>query len=112
MKPVTARLEMSLLVVGLLAAMLLVMWVQRPAASCTLSFEAPRRLVLSRETDRQHLDADLAAAGRLARQYMRSTADPAQQHARFVDCEATLGQQIAATHGLSPLEATLHDLNR
>jgi hypothetical protein len=101
MKPPSAWFELSLVAAGLMVGMLVVMWVQRPAASCTLSLEAPRRLVLSRETDREHLATDLASADRIARRYMRSTGD-SQQHVRFVDCEATLVQQIATRHGLSP----------
>ena len=97
-----AWFELSWVVAGLLAGMLAVMWTEHSAASCTLSVEAPRLLVLSRETDREHLATDLASADRIARRYMLSVGDPAQQHARFVDCEATLVQQIATRHGLSP----------
>ena len=82
--------------------MLMVMWIERPAASCTLSFESSRHLVLSRETDREHLDTDLASADRIARRYMLSAVSPDQQHTRFVDCEAALVKQIATRHGLSP----------
>jgi hypothetical protein len=102
MKPFAARFELPLVAAGLMVAMLVVMWAQRPAATCTLSREAPRHLVLSRETDREHLATDLASADRIARRYMLSGENPAQQHARFVDCEATLTQQIATRHGLSP----------
>ena len=102
MKPPGAWLELSLVAAGLMVAMLAVMWAERPDASCTLSLEPPRHLVLSRETDREHLATDLAAAARTARRYMLSTTDAAQQHARLVDCEATLVQQIATRHGLSP----------
>ncbi len=102
MKPLAAWFELSLAAAGLMVGMLVVMWVQRPAASCTLSLETPRHLVLSREADREHLAIDLASADRIARRYMLSTVNPAQQHTRFVDCEATLVQQIATRHGLSP----------
>ncbi len=102
MKPPVAWFELSLAAAGLMVGMLVVMWVQRPAETCTLSPEAPRRLVLSRETDREHLATDLASADRIARRYMLSTVDPAQQHTRLVDCEATLVQQIATRHSLSP----------
>jgi hypothetical protein len=95
-------LELSLAAAILLVGMLVVMWVQRPEAGCTLSLEAPRHLVLSRETDREHLAADVASAGRIARRYMLSDANPDQQHARLAGCEATLVRQIAARHGLSP----------
>jgi hypothetical protein len=102
MKPHGAWFELSLAVAGLMVAMLVVMWVQRPGANCTLSLDAPRHLVLSRETDRELLATDLAAADRIARRYMLSTGNPAQQHIRFVDCEMTLVQQIATRYGLSP----------
>jgi hypothetical protein len=101
-KPPAARFELALVAAGLMVGMLAVMWAQRPSGSCTLSFEAPRVLVLSRETDREHLTTDLASADRIARRYMLATADPAEQHSRFVDCEATLARQIATTHGLAP----------
>jgi len=102
MKPPAAWFELSLTAAGLMIGMVVVMWVQRPAAGCTLFVEAPRRLVLSRETDREHLVTDLASADRIARRYMLSTVSLAQQHTRFVDCEAALVQQIATRHGLSP----------
>jgi hypothetical protein len=85
-----------------MVVMLVAMWAQRPDASCTLPVEAPRVLVLKRETDREHLATDLASGARVARRYMLLAVDPAEQRARFVDCEATLVQQIATRHGLSP----------
>ena len=102
MKSPDAWFELSLVAGGLMVVMLLAMWAQRPDASCTLSLEGLRVLVLSRETDREHLATDLASAARIARRYMLSTANAAEQHTRFADCEATLVQQIAARHGLSP----------
>ena len=57
--------------------------------------------MLDRETDREHLSADLAAADRIARRYVLSTAKP-QQGPRIVDCKASLVQEIATRHGLSP----------
>lgn len=101
MKPAAARFELPLAAAGLMVVMLVVMWTQRPSESCTLSFEAPRLLVLGREADREHLATDVASADRIARRYMLATVDPAQQHAQFADCEATLVQQIATRHGLS-----------
>jgi hypothetical protein len=98
----SAWFELSLVAGALMVGMLVVMWAQRPAASCTLPFEAPRVLVLSRETDREHLATDLASAARIARRYMLSTVDPAQQQTRFLECETTLVGQIATTHSLSP----------
>jgi hypothetical protein len=102
MKSFAARFELPLVAAGLMIGMLVVMWAQRPSATCTLSREAPRHLVLGRETDREHLAADLASADRIARRYMASSVSPAQQRARFADCEATLLEQIATRHGLSP----------
>jgi hypothetical protein len=102
MKPHTAWYELSLVTGGLMVVMFVAMWAQRPDASCTLPLEAPRVLVLRRETDREHLATDLASGARIARRYMLTTVDPAEQRARFVDCEATLVQQIATRHGLSP----------
>jgi len=102
MKPHAAWYELSLVGGGLMVVMLAAMWAQRPDASCSLSLEASRVLVLSRETDREHLATDLASAARIARRFMLSTVNPAEQHTRFVDCEATLVQQIATRHGLSP----------
>jgi hypothetical protein len=102
MKPHTAWDELSLVAGGLMVVMFVAMWAQSPDASCTLPLEAPRVLVLRRETDREHLATDLASGARIARRYMLTTVDPAEQRARFVDCEATLVQQIATRHGLSP----------
>jgi hypothetical protein len=102
MKTPAPWFELLLAAAGLMVVMLVMMWVERPAASCTLSFEPPRHLVLSRETDREHLATDLASADRIARRYMRSTAGPADQHTRFADCEATLVQEIGTRHGLAP----------
>jgi hypothetical protein len=102
MKAPAAWLELSSAVVGLMIAMFVVMWAQRPASTCTLSPEAPRVLMLNRETDREHLATDLASAARIARRYDASAANPAQRPPPFLDCEATLVQQIAIRHGLSP----------
>ena len=94
--------------------MLVVMWAQRPAADCTLWRESPRQLLLSRETDREHLAADVASANRIARRYMLSVVNAAEQRTRFADCEATLVQEIATRHGLSPdrLRAATTDAGR
>jgi hypothetical protein len=97
-------LELSLTAAALLVGMLLAMWVQRPEPGCTLSLEAPRRLVLSRETDREHLAAEVALADRIARRYVRSNVNLDQQRARLAGCEATLVRQIATRYGLSPDE--------
>ena len=111
MKPHAAWFELSLVAGGLVVVMLVAMWAQHPDASCTLSLEAPRVLILRRETDREHLATDLASSARIARRYMLATEDPAEQHTRFVSCEATLAQQIATRHGLSPelVRASLPD---
>ena len=102
MKSHASWYELSVIAGGLMIVMFVAMWAQRPDENCNLSLEGTRVLVLSRETDREHLATDLASAARLARRYMRSTVDPAEQQTRFADCEARLIQQIAARHGLSP----------
>jgi len=93
--------ELSVVAVGLMVVMIVVMWIQRPAANCTLPFEAPRTLALSRDVDRDHLAADRASADRIARGYMASGANPAERQGRFVECEGTLLAQIAARHRVS-----------
>ena len=102
MKPHAAWFEVACTAAALLVAMLLVMWTQSPASGCALSFEAPRPLVLSRETDREHLARDLASAERVARRYTASTPRDAQQHGRFLACEATLVRQIGTMHDIPP----------
>src|SRR5258708_2494411 len=100
MKQPTVFFEMSSVAVVLLIGMLIAMWAGRRDPSCTSSGEPPRHLMLSRETDREHLGTDLSAAGRTARRYMRSSVDESEQRARFAECAAILVQQIATTHGL------------
>jgi len=85
---------------ALLGATLLVMWAPHRAASCALSFEAPRRLQLNRTVDREHLAADGASALRAARRYMSEPSGGDQQQ-RFVECEDLLVGSIAATHAVS-----------
>ena len=87
---------------ALIAGMLVVMWASSPGANCSLPPDVPRQLVLSRETDREHVSTDFASAGRAARRYMLSTGEAVERHPRFTDCEATLVQQIADRHGLTP----------
>ena len=98
-----AWLELPAFAALLLVVMIVVMWAQRPGTGCALRPEANRRLVLSRQVDREHLEADLATVDRVARRYAgASPANAAQQQARFLECETTLIQRLAATHGLSP----------
>jgi hypothetical protein len=85
---------------ALLGAMLLVMWAQHAPTMCAVSFEAPRRLQLNRQVDREHLAADAASAVRAARRYTWGTAGKEQQR-RFVECEDLLVSEIAARHGVS-----------
>jgi hypothetical protein len=80
--------------------MVLMMWAQ--TLRCILSSEAPRRLVLSREMDREHLTTDLASVDRTAVPVRGLRPSDDQQPSRFIDCEATEIQQIANTHGVSP----------
>jgi len=102
MKTPAAWLEVPVFAAVLIAAMFLVMWAQRPAAGCELRPEGSRRLVLSRQVDHEHLEADLATVDRVARRYARDSADAVGQQARFLECETTLVQRLATTHGLSP----------
>lgn len=104
MKPLPEWLNVSGMAAAVLLGMVLVMWAQSPGPGCALAPEGPRRLVLSRETDREHLAADRESADRIARRYRLSIADPAQQAHQgdlFANCEATLIQQIAERHGLT-----------
>jgi hypothetical protein len=112
MKRSSAWFELSAVSIGLMVVMLLVMWIQRPAAGCALSIEAPRTLALDRETDREHLATEVSSAHRTAQRYMRLSPDLAQQPTRLADCEATLVQQIATRHGVSPdhVRASLADV--
>ena len=100
MKSPTDWVELSLVTTGLIAWMLVMMWGQRTDQSCALPFEEPRRLVLSREVDREHLAADLASADRIARRYQGPIANPAEPRTRFLDCQAKLTQQVASRHGV------------
>ncbi len=104
MKPLPEWLNVSGIAAAFLVGMVLVMWAQSPGPGCVLAPEAPRRLVLSRDTDREHLAADRESADRIARRYRLSIADPARQHQDdlFAKCEATLIQQIAEKHSLTP----------
>ena len=96
-------LDLPVFAALLLAVMILVMWAQRPGTGCALRPEASRRLVLSRQVDREHLEADLAAVDRVARRYVHATsADAAEQQTRILECEATLIERLATTHGLPP----------
>ena len=98
-----AWLELPAFAAILLAGMILVMWAQRPAAGCAMRPEANRRLMLSRQVDREHLEADLATVDRVARRYVRaSSVEAAEQQTRLLECEATLIERLATTHGLSP----------
>ena len=94
-------LELSAVAVTLMVIMLVVMWIERPGNHCAWPGEASSVLVLSRETDREHLAADIASADRIARRYMMSADDRDQGQTRFIECEATLVQAIATSHGLS-----------
>jgi hypothetical protein len=102
MKPHAAWFDVSCAAAALLLGMLLVMWGQRSSSACTLSSEAPRRLVLSRETDREHLTRELASVERIARRYTASSPGDDRHHTRLLDCEAMLIKQIATRHGVPP----------
>ena len=98
MTPNTGWFEISSSVAMLMVAMLVVMWAQRPAEMCTMPPEAARRLVLTRETDQEHLSRDRAEADRIEQRYRASAAISAPQQSA---CEATLVQQIMTTHGVT-----------
>ena len=102
MKLQGAWFEMSSVAAALMIVMLLAMWARRPDASCTLQIEPARHLVLSRDTDREHLATELSSADRTARRYMLAAADQSEQQTRFAECAATLVQQIATRHSLPP----------
>jgi hypothetical protein len=108
----SAWFELSTVSSGLMILMLIVMWAQRPAEDCALSIEAPRALVLDRETDREHLATEVGAAHRTAQRYMRQSADLGQQPTRLAECQAALVQQIATRHAVSPdhVRASLADV--
>jgi hypothetical protein len=101
MRTPPAWLEPAFVGALLIVGMLVVMWASSPDATCSLPADVPRRLVLSRETDREHLSTDLASAGRAARRHMRSTGEAAEPDTRFTDCEAMLVRAIADRHGLT-----------
>ena len=102
MKSSAPWIELSSIAAALTIGMLVLMWAQSTGTRCALAFEAPQQLVLSREIDREHLATDLASADRIARRYVLSIVNPAEQQTRFLECEATLVQQIATRHRLSP----------
>jgi hypothetical protein len=95
------RLELWLLAAVLGAAMLLAMWAQRPLSTCTMPAEAARRLILTRDVDREHLARDHAEAKRVERRYTAATAGSPEQQSRLDACEATLVRQIETMHGVT-----------
>ena len=103
-QPRGVGLELSAVAVALMIIMMVVLWIERPGKDCVWPVEASSILVLSRETDREHLATDIASADRIARRYMLSTDDRDQEQARFIECEATLVQAIATSHSVSTAE--------
>jgi hypothetical protein len=99
-KPFAAAFELSWLALGLMIAMLVVMWAESPGTACALSPEPRTVLVLSRQTDREHLASDLASVGRIAERYSRAGEAADQQRGRFDECEAALVRQIAFRHSV------------
>ena len=98
-----AWLELPVFAGALLVVTIAVMWAQQPGTDCALRPEPTRHLVLARQVDREHLEADLATVDRVARGYVNaSSGDAAEQQTRFLECEATLIQRLATTHRLSP----------
>jgi hypothetical protein len=102
--PQGAGVELSMVAVALMVIMFVVMWIQRPDAGCSWPVEVSSPLVLSRSMDREHLATDQASADRIARRFMLSTDDREQAQTRFIECQATLVDEIAARHGLSPAQ--------
>lgn len=100
MKLFAAGFELSWVAAGLMIAMLVVMWAERPGTTCALSLEPRTVLVLSRQVDREHLATDLASVARIAERYSRTVHARDEQQVRFAECEASLVQQIASTHSL------------
>jgi len=100
LKPFAAGFELSWVAAVLMFVMFVAMWANSPGTACALSLEPPSVLVLSRQVDREHLAADLAAAGRIAERHSRSADDRQRQDVRFAECEARLVQQIASRHSL------------
>ena len=100
-QPRGAGAGLSAVAVALMIIMFVVIWIERPGNQCAWPVEASTILVLSRETDREHLAADIASADRIARRYMMSADDRDQGQTRFIECGATLVQAIATSHGLS-----------
>jgi hypothetical protein len=94
-------LELPVFAAALLVVTIAVMWAQQPGTECALRPEPTRHLVLARQVDREHLEADLATVDRVARRYARG-ADAAAPQTRFLECEASLIQRLATTHRLSP----------
>jgi hypothetical protein len=82
----------------LVVAMLFAMWAWQPSGCARLP-EAPRRLELSRDMDREHLSNDLASADRIARRYAAASRADDQQTV-FLECHDTLLQQVASAHGV------------
>jgi len=101
MKRSGARFELWVSVAVLLAVMVLAMWVQRPSRACTMPPEAPRRLVLTRDIDRDHLSRDQSDADRIVHRFIGSPAGTGEEQRRFDACEAALVRQIMAAHGLT-----------
>jgi hypothetical protein len=93
--------EVSALGGGLIVAMLFAMWARQPPAGCARLPEAPRRVELSSDMDREHLSNDLASADRIARRYAAASSRADDQQTLFLECQDTLLQQIASTHGVS-----------
>ena len=100
--PISAGKELSLLAAGLMVVSVAVMWADRRDGTCATAPDPPRRLVLTEQTDGEHLATDLDSAARIARRYGSAAAAPDDQRARVLQCEAQLADAIATTHGLSP----------
>jgi len=105
MTRLAARLDVVASVAILMAAMLLVMWAEHPTVTCTMPREAVRRLILTRDVDREHLLSDRLEAARIERRYTASQAGSSPHDDGLDTCEATLAREIVATHGVTADQA-------
>jgi hypothetical protein len=85
--------------------MLFAMWAQNPTVTCTMPREAPQRLILTRDVDRDHLSRDRMEAARIERRYAAAQAGSPERQADVDRCEASLAREIVALHGVTADQA-------
>jgi hypothetical protein len=81
----------------------LAMWVAQPSYHCALIEEPPRRLLLTRQLDREHLQRDGAKIQEAARRYASRLPSPRSAEREIANCEESLARVLAAAHDV-PLE--------